>query len=108
MIDEKKLIDNLFHKMPNRFDTGVKFWFRDLILRQTRIDGWIPYSERLPLDEVVPQLVCLKNGHVCIAICLGDGEFKEISSFGTRNFSKDNPVIAWQPLPAPYEVKSDE
>lgn len=78
-------------------------------LRKSQTEnGWISCSERTPEWGTTPYLVCLKNGGVFMAIFLNDGKFEEISSLGIREFAKDNPVIAWQPLPAPYEVKSDE
>lgn len=70
-------------------------------------NGWIPCSERLPEWGTTSYLVCLKNGGIFLALYLSSGQFKEISSMGIREFCEDNPVVAWQPLPAPYQPKGE-
>jgi hypothetical protein len=72
--------------------------------KQQEPDKWIPCSERLPDEKIYGKyLVCLKNGVVVNATYFCHGEFKEISTYGVRNFYETNPVIAWQPLPQPYK-----
>lgn len=58
------------------------------------VPQWIPCSERLP-DALERVLVTSTHGHVYIS-CIVHGEFE----YGGE-------VIAWMPLPKPYEVKDE-
>lgn len=112
MIDEKKLLKVLnewsehYIKKKDAY-SRIKFLmvsrFKSMVSHSPKINKWIPCSERLPEWRTNPYLVCLRNGAVAIAIFLSNGEFKEISSLGTKEFYRDNPVIAWQPLPETYK-----
>lgn len=110
MIDEKKLIERLQRCVDtsdnSNFTNGLLSAI-DIVNQQPKIGGWIPCSEKYPEWGTKSYLVCLKNGGIFMAICSYVGEFKEISSLGIRDFSEDNPVIAWKPLPEPYEVEEN-
>ena len=58
-------------------------------------NSWIPCSERLPEFDVWV-LVTRSSGIIDLDM------FK-----GTRWISREDSVIAWQPLPAPYQPKGD-
>ena len=76
-------------------------------IEENKTGGWIPCSEKYPEWGTKSYLVCLKNGGIFLALYLSSGEFKEISSMGTREFCENNPVIAWMPLPEPFEVEEN-
>lgn len=127
MIDEKKLIEELYalaDKESRKCDEAAEANLTDILIKynhgescyynavetvnsQPKIGGWIPCSEKYPEWGTTSYLVCLKNGGVFLALYLSSGEFKEISSMGTREFCENNPVVAWMPLPDPYEVKEN-
>ena len=78
------------------------------LYKKQSANGWIPCSERLP-EMCKPVLAtyhreCDNFDKVVTAYLEQDGEWK-IEFGGSCGFES---VIAWQPLPAPYEVKSDE
>jgi len=71
-------------------------------------DGWIPASERLPEEIFKDYLVCLKNGAIFMAQYSTKNEFRMVCPNAIQYFYKENPVIAWQPLPAPYQPKGEK
>lgn len=67
------------------------------------ISRWIPVSEQLPKGSIVNCLVTLKNGAVVPANYIID-EFVGNCTFGTvKPFHKNNPVVAWMPMPQGYK-----
>lgn len=58
---------------------------------------WIPCSERLP-KEYAEYLVCYDNGE-CYVYWLDD-------SYWSRGLIEKENIVAWMPLPDPYEVKN--
>lgn len=71
-------------------------------------NGWIACSERLPEDIVKDCLVTLENGAVFQASYSRIGqEFRMICWHGIERFSEENKVVAWQPLPQPYQPKKE-
>jgi hypothetical protein len=74
-------------------------------------NGWIPVSERLP--ELTEGTECFKQSPCCLTtLKWWDGDMTE--SIGWYNQSgvwnedsKNCKVIAWMPLPAPYQKGSD-
>ncbi len=99
MIDEKKLIEringmedtcNLFRwRSPNKIKEGLA----SVILREPKIGGWIPCSERLP-EEYGDYLVTFGFNDVSVKTV-------DVSSYSESGFEFIN-VIAWQPLPEEY------
>ena len=66
--------------------------------------GWIPASETLP-SNTQRVLVTLENKMV-LEVFYINNKFKFIGIVeggGMKEIFKDNPVIAWQPLPEPYK-----
>lgn len=64
-------------------------------------NGWIPCSEQLPkYGEVV--MCCCENGGITVS-CITSKcvKLSKIVWFGQHR------VIAWQPLPAPYQPKGE-
>ena len=62
-------------------------------------NGWIPCSERLP-EENSSVIVCFAHGAVTELAFYG-GLFHGIYDYNT------NVIIAWQPLPQPYQPKGE-
>ena len=68
-------------------------------------DGWIPCSERLP-EPIRPVLVTLRNW-------MNDKYIVRVGRFHTDHWKTDegivenSVVIAWQPLPQPYQPKGE-
>ena len=77
---------------------------------------WIPVSERLPEDEDYV-LVCYADGSIRTAYYYIDteiypSEFEDCCETGWYNYNEDfmykQDVIAWMPLPKPYESQESE
>ena len=62
-------------------------------------NGWIPCSERLP-EENSNVIACFAHGLVT-ELTFYDGLFHGIYEYTT------SVIIAWQPLPAPYQPKGE-
>ncbi len=133
-IDEKKLIECLAHDM-SCFETDDKkisqLYVRvddmvRMINGQPKIGGWIPCSERLPeehdsifakfkgTDKWSNAMFEKTSNEVNATIEFEDGKrtVKTLHTIDGRwnegNRGIKFKVIAWQPLPASYEVKTDE
>lgn len=116
MIDEKKLIEDIWSLFNNEYNNAVKYdedetKLADKILShvqkkieaQLQIGQWIPCSERLPeaFDNV---LISTKEGGRAIAHRCpnqSEGRFYDLHS------SAIDSVVAWQPLPEPYKPKGE-
>lgn len=86
------------------------------VIRETLKDAqpeqrWIPVSERLPEDEYVliskiPTKISGSKWSVTIAIRTADSRSRKIqwrdSGFGVI---QDDKVLAWMPLPEPYQAE---
>lgn len=125
MIDEKRLIEVLNRQKifltfenSNPIDEGFNHGIDkaiQLISSQPKVGEWIPVSERLPKQDKLLQdyLVTFEyyryGEYDCMYKTIGIGTFSKIShefTFinGQTGWTNLN-VLAWQPLPEPYEVK---
>ena len=68
-------------------------------------DGWIPCSERFP-EEEQGVLICNKSGDIWIASGSYSTEIDEWIWY--LDGRRVGPVIAWRPLPKPYNSKEDK
>ena len=68
-------------------------------LQEQNNNGWIPCSDRLP-ETYENVSICQSDGYVNVG-WYSLNEFKDMNSI----LYKD--VIAWQPLPAPYQPKGE-
>ena len=96
MIDETKLIDELKQSgmiADNEYGNAML----DMINGQPKIGGWIPCSERLP-EEKGWYLVYAKNQRPFVAYFKG-------KTFPLNNHYHE--IVAWMPLPEPYEEKEN-
>lgn len=126
MIDEKKLIRELFYKMPCQFGAQVMDWFCELVDNQPKSDEWIPCSEQLP-EEHDSMFARLKgtdkwnNGmfekisnDVNVTVKFEDGKRKTMTLNTIDGKWKTDmnivkfEVIAWQPLPEPYRGNGED
>ena len=64
-------------------------------------DGWIPCSERLPEYGEVVMCSCTNNGITISCITHKGVKPSKSVRFGQHS------VIAWQPLPQPYQPKGE-
>ena len=62
--------------------------------------NWIPCSERLPEDNT-RVLACFTTGTVTELAYLGEGVFSGLYEYTTKV------IIAWMPLPLPYQKESE-
>ena len=122
MIDEKKLLKALqgFHEREEEYksvfdeqgiyyesQTGLIDEIIKYVQKMPKVGEWIPCSERLP-EEKEPVLVQWEkyDRHLNItatyldAMWLDDAEEKV---FETINGVPNGKVVAWQPLPEPWE-----
>lgn len=102
MIDESRLIDNLKKEWEELCDysenveTLLEYVIR-FIGSQPKIGGWIPCSEKLP-EEKGWYLVYAKNQRPFVAYFKG-------KTFPLNNHYHE--IVAWMPLPEPYEEKEN-
>ena len=110
MIDEKKLIKFIISNDFKRRTIQSKDSLQDILIQfveeQPKVGEWIPVSERLPEDgesylvtnaESFGQFHTYKGWY--------DGKHKIWHMDG--NFERKMNVIAWQPLPSPYQPKGE-
>lgn len=112
----EKLIERLEEKRKKSASVLVGWAYEDAIeivneLAEEHNNGWIPCSERLPQEDEPVCVLCqivnvmLKNGTVTSGWCN-----RYLEKWYVLDHHHDYPlpfeykdVIAWQPLPAPYE-----
>ena len=73
-------------------------------------NGWIPCSERLP-DKEVDVLVCFSNDMDCVIAYrtkMMNANLNDVWVNSSTAYIISSDVIAWQPLPAPYQPKEDK
>lgn len=106
MIDEKKLIDELKQSgmiADNEYGNAMI----DMINNQSKIDEWIPCSERLPesgqrcLVSVVWEDEGAKTYSVYDAVYGSDAKWHSHNYEGMICCLIYCKVVAWQPLPEP-------
>jgi hypothetical protein len=114
MIDEKKLLEKLeelkFANEERGYDTAkdVTQEIINLVNEQPKTD-WIPCEERLPnrnevvLCWVVSTTIASGETYI-IGSCDNGFWFFQTHTIGIHSFPvKDYKVVAWQPLPQPYQ-----
>ena len=125
MIDEKKLIEQLKRyksewKLAEPFHEGIASGLKiaiEVTEKQRKVNGWIPYSERLP-EEDGEYLCYEKLGNLCMQKVrsfaknlykVDKYDFSKKEGGGFYDFDGEyghyivGSVIAWQPLPEPYK-----
>lgn len=80
-------------------------WLKELkqLRKQTKTGRWITVSERLPEENYAVLVWCPERKNIYCAY-LEEGQWW---IFGAYFEKVKLEVIAWQPLPEPYKIKSD-
>lgn len=115
MIDEKKLIEEIKYLLFNSEMLSPR-WFAinemlEIIKRQPEVGEWIPSSERLPEEkesvlvqwEKYDRYLNITTTYLDV-MWLDDAEEKV---FETINGVPNGKVVAWQPLPEPWEGENE-
>ncbi len=120
MIDEKVLIERLKKKRNasdtkfdnviemNAYDDGVDDSIEIVNqLAEEQNNGWIPCSERLP--EVNTRVMCFTENKTYVFAEYGGADSHYLDTkdvwFSDKGWYRKDSIIAWQPLPAPYQPK---
>lgn len=108
-------MDSISSGEENPFVDGVLsgvFDIRKMIVQApsvTPIQKWIPTSERLPRQDECVDDVCKDY---LIQDEYGDMRVATYTSYGwvpiDAIYALEDDVVAWQPLPKPYKVESEE
>lgn len=134
MINENRLIDelrksNLHHASNSREEALLDRTIR-IVLEQPKVGEWIPVEERLPEDLMTVNVTWVNRKPQTYYSYIKDKPFVDTAlrfngkwywwSVVTEDISReygesvmdeiDNgiEVLAWRPLPDPYEVKGNE
>ena len=110
MIDEKKLIEEIEEEVSSD-KLGLSRYIpiramKEMVESQLKIGEWIPCSERLP-EEDTDVLIYTPYDGVDMAY-ISDENWRYTRGDEFIGTVENLNVLAWKPLPAPYEVKSDE
>lgn len=102
MIDEKKLIESFRASL----NTGRETFSIDLIVEcieaQPKVGEWIPCSERLPEEPIFEKGYIVQSEYMKEPFsAYWDGEN------WTDVYDEEIDVIAWQPLPQPFQPKGE-
>ena len=113
MIDEKKLIKQIWGIFNETYNNSLKFNkhetklanrilcdIQKVIEKQSKIGEWIPCSERLP-EEDTDVLIYTPYDGVNMAYIF-DGKWRYTSDDEFINTVEGTSILAWQPLPEPY------
>lgn len=96
MIDEKKLVEEIEKRAnPNNpKDVCYVANIKRIIKGQPKTGEWIPFNKKEPKEEGL-YLCCFDDGFIT-TVEYEDGDWNLWADSGE--------VVAWQPLPEPYEV----
>lgn len=102
----RKMVIDTIQNQPTTYDV-------DAVVGVPGNDGWIPCSERLPeIGTLV--LATTESGNVCDDVLIYDYECSTSKEpcfhmWDDEMWNCYTPrVIAWQPLPAPYQPKGEQ
>lgn len=114
MIDEKKLIEELKKYEDFLYDLGELSMMSgattaiSIVKSQPKVGKWISVEERLPEQKgeyLVTYHPCYRDDIDTEFYNVGIDNFRNKTSWAKSKYRK---VIAWQPLPEPYEVKDND
>lgn len=109
MIDEKKLLEKIDNNVPDLTSDQI-YKIAEVIVKQPKLNEWIPCSERLPECEwgyeTKALMYQMKDTGTIEVGYYGEGGRMRDRYFRTYRDSQEgvdvSAVIAWQPLPEPY------
>lgn len=125
MIDEKKLIEEIENtgffiaglrsgkEMLRKYLTEYRKAIVKIINNQPKVDNWIPCSERLPDGCSDAEIEVIVSTHESYSETVIDDSGFALYYPGTNKFHSvygdrldiTEYVVAWQPLPTPYNKK---
>lgn len=74
-------------------------------LKEHMNDGWIPVEERLPEEAGTYIINALTGERNIVTFAKWQNRYKRFDMTGARSYWK---IIAWRPLPEPYQAKEDD
>jgi len=98
MIDEKRLLEVL---EKNFYGIGGVEVLKQIINEQPKVGEWIPVEERLPEQSLNSVIGWDTYRERCVFVQYYMNEWI------LGNHESVN-IVAWQPLPEPYEVRENE
>lgn len=100
---KKGIIDNYADGMNDGFDEAISI-VKEVAGKDTNVrsNGWIPCSERMP-KEYEEVLVYGREGYTYIAELYDTKIYGKVWRQWNGEDLRLDWVIAWQPLPAPYQ-----
>lgn len=106
LIDENKLIESV--KAYKELGLGrnlhlIADTIIEIIEGQPKVGEWIPVEERLPENDKDVLVTC-NNGEVAYGFYSKEDDYWFMDSIDNEAYL----VLAWQPLPEPYEVKEND
>ena len=108
MIDEKKLIEDIWEYSNSHITEWETGGILALIEKQPQADKWIPCSERLPSEVGMYLGTYVYDGAKIVDILFFGGEKFYYPDDMLGVSAKFIEVIAWQPLPQPYKKEGAE
>lgn len=123
MINEKILIDEIERftmRISSVKSEEIKLYEKEykksilkMIDEQPKVNEWIPVEKSLPKHKEEKtykmQLTTLENGDVTLGVYREDDkEWLTRMSQGEMYYTNNHKVVAWQPLPKPYEEEENE
>nr|DAP07799.1 MAG TPA: Protein of unknown function (DUF551) [Caudoviricetes sp.] len=117
MIDENKLIEKI-ESMQTPLDKNTSNGllsfllldnFKDIVKKQPKVNEWIPVEERLPEENgyyIVTAPSCINEEMTTMELYFDDGKW--LINEGDEIFYYEKSIIAWMPLPKPYEKEVKE
>lgn len=110
MIDETKLIEELKKYADELGTVRGEIELANGVLKaisivdnQPKVGEWIPVEERLPENDKDVLVTC-NNGEVAYGFYSKEDDYWFMDSIDNEAYL----VLAWQPLPEPYEEKEDD
>lgn len=76
--------------------------FKRMLDSLPTVSEWIPVSEDLPIDCILVLVTYIDED---VNFPIVDIGYRTSRGFCDRDFNMIDDVLAWQPLPKPYEVK---
>lgn len=106
---EKNMVASLSNSAANFYSGEAGAYNKTIAivnqLAEEHNNGWIACSERLPDDFMSFEYLTIRKGHTLATImyyCVANHKW-----YSNRNSTREIEVIAWQPLPTPYQPKGE-
>lgn len=99
----------LLHTAQHNYESLMWFYNNAVKANMSQLNnnGWIPCSERLP-EEYTDILGCDYEGNIYVMQLYKDSIFGNIWRQWNGGLLRLDVIIAWQPLPQPYQPKAGE